>query len=365
MATKKNIMVNGVLTPVWQTDATAQQIDDAAAKSVWQCTPNLLINGDFRAGCLVDQRQGRVVKPSTTYYSDKTLTTAAGTTSAYVTAYRYATGTENGTEYASFKLEDTGAAPTYYAAQADVVRGYVHGERTAYTVDMWKMGWRSALLVENAGVTITANTQLFTPLNEVIDRLMGQTVTCSALLGDNTLRVATGQVTSSGMWGTTLGVMVGTASYGTAFVVIPGAGKTVVACKLELGDQQTLAHQDSSGNWVLNEVPSYADTLRECYRYLRCIPKYVALSGAADSVPNVYMSLPLSPPMRKVPVISQETPGNVVADIYFADGTSVRSTQLPSVSNNEFLQFKFGDLGKTSVGAIARTSDVLWLNAEL
>lgn len=29
MATKKNILVNGVLTPVWQTDATAQQIDDA------------------------------------------------------------------------------------------------------------------------------------------------------------------------------------------------------------------------------------------------------------------------------------------------------------------------------------------------
>lgn len=29
MATKKNITVNGVLTPVWQTDATAQQIDDA------------------------------------------------------------------------------------------------------------------------------------------------------------------------------------------------------------------------------------------------------------------------------------------------------------------------------------------------
>lgn len=31
MAQKKNILVNGVLTPVWQTDATAQEIDDAVA----------------------------------------------------------------------------------------------------------------------------------------------------------------------------------------------------------------------------------------------------------------------------------------------------------------------------------------------
>lgn len=33
MATKKNIMVNGVLTSVWQTDATAQEIDDAVVKA--------------------------------------------------------------------------------------------------------------------------------------------------------------------------------------------------------------------------------------------------------------------------------------------------------------------------------------------
>lgn len=31
MAQQKNILVNGVLTPVWQTDATAQEIDDAVA----------------------------------------------------------------------------------------------------------------------------------------------------------------------------------------------------------------------------------------------------------------------------------------------------------------------------------------------
>ena len=38
--------------------------------------------------------------------------------------------------------------------------------------------------------------------------------------------------------------------------------------KLELGSVQTLAHQDSSGAWVLNEVPDYAEQLRRCQRYL-------------------------------------------------------------------------------------------------
>lgn len=36
------------------------------------------------------------------------------------------------------------------------------------------------------------------------------------------------------------------------------------AAKLELGTQQTLAHQDESGNWVLNEVPDYETELLRC-----------------------------------------------------------------------------------------------------
>lgn len=41
----------------------------------------------------------------------------------------------------------------------------------------------------------------------------------------------------------------------------------IKAMKLELGDKQTLAHQDSSGNWVLNEIPNYAEQLARCQRY--------------------------------------------------------------------------------------------------
>ena len=41
----------------------------------------------------------------------------------------------------------------------------------------------------------------------------------------------------------------------------------LVAIKLELGYQQTLAHQDENGNWVLNEIPDYSEQLRRCQRY--------------------------------------------------------------------------------------------------
>ena len=44
---------------------------------------------------------------------------------------------------------------------------------------------------------------------------------------------------------------------------------TVYAVKLELGSQQTLAHQDVDGNWVLNEIPDYGEQLRRCQRYFQ------------------------------------------------------------------------------------------------
>ena len=43
----------------------------------------------------------------------------------------------------------------------------------------------------------------------------------------------------------------------------------VYAIKLELGTQQTLAHQDENGVWVLNEIPDYGEQLARCQRYFQ------------------------------------------------------------------------------------------------
>ena len=44
---------------------------------------------------------------------------------------------------------------------------------------------------------------------------------------------------------------------------------TIIAIKLEFGSTQTLAHQDSSGNWILNEIPDFGEQLARCQRYYR------------------------------------------------------------------------------------------------
>ena len=53
----------------------------------------------------------------------------------------------------------------------------------------------------------------------------------------------------------------------------------VIAAKLELGDTQTLAHQDENGNWVLNEVPNYQEQLTRCQRYYQIFPSISTIPG--------------------------------------------------------------------------------------
>jgi hypothetical protein len=52
----------------------------------------------------------------------------------------------------------------------------------------------------------------------------------------------------------------------------------VLGAKLERGTQQTLARQDASGNWVLNEIPDYGEELRKCQRYALKVG-YTMVSG--------------------------------------------------------------------------------------
>ena len=46
-----------------------------------------------------------------------------------------------------------------------------------------------------------------------------------------------------------------------------GTTRKMLAVKLEIGEKQTLAHQESSSNWVQNEIPNYAEQLARCQRY--------------------------------------------------------------------------------------------------
>ena len=74
----------------------------------------------------------------------------------------------------------------------------------------------------------------------------------------------------------------------------------LVAIKLELGDQQTLAHQDADGNWVLNEIPDYGEQLARCQRYFQTF--------ATESL-RPTNALDFRPVMRATPALSTITVG--------------------------------------------------------
>lgn len=89
----------------------------------------------------------------------------------------------------------------------------------------------------------------------------------------------------------------GVFSYEVAWL---NAGETILAAKLELGPTQTLAHQDSAGNWVLNEVPDYGEQLRRCQMYFQTFAtKSLRPTNALD----------FRPVMRATPALSTITVG--------------------------------------------------------
>lgn len=83
---------------------------------------------------------------------------------------------------------------------------------------------------------------------------------------------------------------------------------TMRACKLEVSDHQTLAHQDADGNWVLNDIPDPDMELLKCQ-------KYYQLFSSEDKVPTSLADY--RPAMRATP-----TTGPISIDgqtYYFAD----------------------------------------------
>lgn len=246
--------------------------------------PNLLDNWYF--GNPIDQRGGYVVPPDTPYYSDTGLTTQAGTVSAYTTA-----SPGNGT-YGTITVSGT----TYYVAWSAAVRGYTG---TGYGIDRWKMP-------DNFTITITENgIELHKPANTgdivwmqslepfLLKQLRGKTITLSCLTGTDELYFGTFNVQETGIFDGP-NIVVGT-DWIFDFVIDNAENSNgyfrfystsnaetslkVKAAKLELGSQQTLAHQEN-GNWVLNEIPDYGEQLARC---LRCAEKSCNMGTSVGS----------------------------------------------------------------------------------
>ena len=90
--------------------------------------------------------------------------------------------------------------------------------------------------------------------------LGGKNLTASVLSGDGTLYFGTITRENGVLQNITTNLRF--LSNGI-FEILDSLSTTFVAVKLELGTEQTLAHQEN-GVWVLNEIPDYEEELIRC-----------------------------------------------------------------------------------------------------
>lgn len=151
-----------------------------------------------------------------------------------------------------------------------------------YFLDRWKLV-SGSVTINTDGITLNGTIQ------QVLETAPVGTVTACAL-------------TQAGV-----GEVVPTYDSANKTVTVTAAGKKLVAVKLELGTEQTLAHQNSSGAWVLNEMPDYGEELTKCMRYLQVLAAPYDTSGNgvaigyANNTVDLWVPIPLVVPMRISP----------------------------------------------------------------
>lgn len=173
-----------------------------------------------------------------------------------------------------------------------------------YCIDRWISGADTAKL-ESDGLLITAPSSgiVFRQVIEKPERLSGKTVTLSidaTVISGNWNLTDVGNFSAqhtdyhinNGVTSWTFQVN-SPSNFGDAVSVgfwgdSENAQIKVRSIKLELGSQQTLAHQDADGNWMLNEIPDYGEQLARCQRYYRRLYfSYLKFAHYASGVARV------------------------------------------------------------------------------
>lgn len=185
-----------------------------------------------------------------------------------------------------------------------------------YTIDRWCLyvSGTTTISIENGVVIHEGAGGYFQQRLErsKMEKLLGQAATLSVLI-DNQLYSATDILGYPGNKCIVRGLPVGEISLfwddvkcEVNFSLTGGAG-VLQAVKLELGTIQTLAHQDASGNWVLNDPPpNKALELAKCQRYQfvignRLLAPFGTFVSRASGRASAFIPLPT---MRAAPTVT-------------------------------------------------------------
>ena len=202
-------------------------------------------------------------------------------------------------------------------------RGQTEYTGAVYGIDRWR-GSSDEIEVELRDTDIKVNASAaWTDLFQIVENpslYAGKKVTVSVLVTEvenangwqivvrNVEVYAYTTITAPGLYSATWTIPEDAES--TMQVIIQAVNATpgyigVLAAKLELGSQQTLAHQDENGKWVLNEIPNYGDQLRKCQRYYQKISSLsTAIQCWSNTNSSASISVPLCVPMRVQPAVT-------------------------------------------------------------
>lgn len=271
---------------------------------------NLLMNWYF--GNPVNRKNGYYVPIGIPAWKDTAMSDSSGNTlSAYPVTIVNST-------YASF----TGAGgSTLYVSTANVKKGYVGLTTYPWSIDRW-LARGSLVTVLDNGINVSTGSQDinnagFQTTIENPKLLVGKEVTLSFLITEN-------NATSNIVFGIFYGAgAVNMTSWAISYVSIPAGATglfsitgtlpdmgdykamnpsirmqgtqngdfTLLAAKLELGNAQTLAHQSSDGEWVLNEIPDYQEMYEQCSIYpIEAEQSYISSEGFVPMSGHVQMT---------------------------------------------------------------------------
>ena len=117
-----------------------------------------------------------------------------------------------------------------------------------------------------------------------------------------------------------------------------------IAAKLELGSQQTLAHQDASGNWALNDPPpNKAIELMKCQRYY--IPEKENWT-VGENVPGSGLILTVPAALRTTPAL-----GGLGNKVYSASGW-IEKSAIAVYQHPTYAQIMYGHDADIAFGPV-------------
>lgn len=229
-------------------------------------------------------------------------------------------------------------------------RGQTKYTGGGYAVDRWKIGNGVTAAVANGALNISYSTpgwNLIEPLDNMLVPGVTYTLSCIYKASVNQIRLIVAWGDSqffyneaspiSDDWA--LAQITGTIpanatiSFNQAVIQTLGSSAgdfSLKAVKLELGSQQTLAHQEN-GKWVLNEIPDYGEQLRRCQRYQYPLcggTSYAPIGfGFARTESQARIFVPTGQTMRTTPAVTYLI-GGISALHIIGGGTDVPVTNI-------------------------------------